>query len=514
MTLVIETGSVETDRAASASPKPDKVSDSLTKAEAAPANENGGPTLDQVITQRLQEAERQREANAKASQNAEPNTAPQPTNPETLKAAGQSAAVTGQTAGQTTPGSRFGSPEASVPPSGTVSITQMLASKLNEDNGSTGTGEPETAGASATQNTTGARETAAQNGTPSQETNSAAKTTISLQEIGSGGEQATDTDAPANQQQPQNSEMAVAALEPQSTQDPRSATASSDAPDTTGSLPDSDTAPGVPQNAADQPSGQQTTPGERLAAADAPALPLQRSNFQVQGRIALIIRGLGVKSDLTERTIDQLPSQVAMAFVPYGDNVKDWTARAHSGRHDILLQIPLEPEDYPDTNPGPHTLLTSLPIDENLKRLDWLLDRFDNISGVTNYLGGKFASSPGGFAPVLMELKARDLLYVDDSKAANPTTSQLARQISLGYSVADIVIDKNRSPDAINAALAELEAKAKAEGAAIAIGHAHADTLAALEGWLETVNDKGLVLVRISELTAPKPARVSQSTGG
>jgi len=251
-----------------------------------------------------------------------------------------------------------------------------------------------------------------------------------------------------------------------------------------------------------------------LAAADAPTLPRQRGSFALQGRIALIVRGLGVKSDLTERAIAQMPRQVAMAFVPYGDNLKDWTRRARQDRHEILIQVPLEPEGYPDTNPGPHTLLTSLSIDENLEHLDWLLDRFSGITGVTNYLGSKFASSPGAFAPVLMELKARDLLYIDDSKAANATTRQLAQQISLAYSVADVLIDAKRTPEAIRQKLSTLEARAKQDGAAIAIGHAHGATLAALEDWMGTLNDKGLALVPVTELTRPPEREVSQSTGG
>jgi len=113
-----------------------------------------------------------------------------------------------------------------------------------------------------------------------------------------------------------------------------------------------------------------------------------------------------------------------------------------------------------------------------------------------------------------MELKARDLLYVDDSKAANPTTRQLARQVSLAYSVADVVIDSKRESDAIAQKLSELEAQARENGSAIAVGHAHAATLTAIESWLNSLNDKGLALVPITELTSEPAPRVSQSTGG
>ena len=43
--------------------------------------------------------------------------------------------------------------------------------------------------------------------------------------------------------------------------------------------------------------------------------------------------------------------------------LQDWVTIARADGHEVLLQIPLEPADYPKEDPGPHTLLTSLPAD-------------------------------------------------------------------------------------------------------------------------------------------------------
>jgi len=543
--LVIETGSIPSTRTATDAAKGDVPTGALGASETASGEAGNEPSLDEVIAARLRQAadsepaqdtslpedatrqDKRKSAAAPSATSTIPqivdNSAPADSaannesapDGSTVRAASTADATTSSGSGGEVSNTR-NTPEA---PPGTVSITQMLAAELNKDDGdsaepadsSTGQAAGEPAGLeNGTAPASGGERTA-----PS--SLDTMKTAARLQQgtPATPPEDEPATAAPAQTVAPsassgQSDETTVAALDPQLDAQP-----DTQAADTAGAAVSEEQPPSAPRNATrQQPDEQPTAQPEPLASADAPALPRQRGAFQVRGRIALIIRGLGVKADLTEQAIAGMPQQVAMAFVPYGDDLKSGTQRARQDRHDILLQIPLEPKGYPDKNPGPHTLLTSLSIDENLEHLDWLLDRFDGITGVTNYLGGKFAESPGAFAPLMMELKARDLLYVDDSKAANTTTRQIARQVSLAYSVADIVIDAKRQPDAIQQKLSELETQARQNGSAIAIGHAHAATLEALQGWMRSLNDKGLALVPITELTTPPAPRVSQSTGG
>ena len=54
----------------------------------------------------------------------------------------------------------------------------------------------------------------------------------------------------------------------------------------------------------------------------------------------------------------KLPPAVTLAFAPYGAEPGKLVERARSLGHEVLLQIPLEPFDYPDNDPGPQTLQT------------------------------------------------------------------------------------------------------------------------------------------------------------
>jgi uncharacterized protein len=80
-------------------------------------------------------------------------------------------------------------------------------------------------------------------------------------------------------------------------------------------------------------------------------------------RVALVIGRLGVSANLTTDALAKLPPAVTLAFPPYGTDLDRWTARARGEGHEILLQVPMEPFDFPENDPGPQTLLTSLPAD-------------------------------------------------------------------------------------------------------------------------------------------------------
>src|SRR5262249_44409782 len=95
-----------------------------------------------------------------------------------------------------------------------------------------------------------------------------------------------------------------------------------------------------------------------------------------QPRIAIVIEGLGISANGTAEALAKLPAPVTFAFVPYGVDIDRWVSRARGENHEVLLQVGMEPFDYPENDPGPQTLLASLPAEQNIDRLQWFLARF------------------------------------------------------------------------------------------------------------------------------------------
>ena len=115
--------------------------------------------------------------------------------------------------------------------------------------------------------------------------------------------------------------------------------------------------------------------------------------------IAIVIGGLGVGAAKTSDAIMKLPPAVTLAFTPYGSDPGKLVERARAQRHEVLLQIPMEPFDYPDNDPGPQTLLTTLSAEQNLDRLFWHLSRFQGYAGIANFMGARFVVADAAMQP-------------------------------------------------------------------------------------------------------------------
>lgn len=220
-------------------------------------------------------------------------------------------------------------------------------------------------------------------------------------------------------------------------------------------------------------------------------------------RIAILINGLGISPSGTREAINRLPEEVTMAFAPYGEDLQSWVNRARSNGHEIMLQIPMEPFDYPDNDPGPHTLLSGLGPEENIGRLRWLLSRFGGYIGITNYMGAKFTSNDAALVPIMDELGRRGLSYLGDGGSPRSRALPVAIAKGLEAKKADLVIDSGQSRAAIEAALRRLESIAKERGSAVGVGTALPVTIETITEWAKSLASRGIALAPVSALLLP-----------
>jgi uncharacterized protein len=244
---------------------------------------------------------------------------------------------------------------------------------------------------------------------------------------------------------------------------------------------------------------------EGLRPADVYARPVTAQQKAAPARIAIIIGGLGIGQNTTNDAIQKLPGAVSLAFAPYGADLDRQVARARDNGHEVLLQTPMEPFDYPDNDPGPQTLVSTLPVEQNIDRLQWVMSRFSGYVGVVNFMGGRFTSSDAALSPVMREIAARGLLFVDDGSSGRSIAPQLAASTGVSAARADIVIDAVQRSGDIDAALARLEKMAREKGSAVGYGAALPVTVERLQRWAKAAEARGITLVPVSALvTSPR----------
>jgi polysaccharide deacetylase 2 family uncharacterized protein YibQ len=240
--------------------------------------------------------------------------------------------------------------------------------------------------------------------------------------------------------------------------------------------------------------------GRRAALAYAKPVDLPAGKADTP-RVAIVVAGLGISASATADAMEQLPAPVTLAFAPYGANLDNLAADARARNHEILLQVPMEPFDYPDNDPGPQTLLTSLSSAQNLDRLQWLMARMQGYVGVASLMGSRFNASDAALSPILREVAKRGLIYVDDGSSSRSVAGQIAGANNLPFAKADVVLDKMPAPAEIDHALARLELAAREHGSAVGFANASPATIERIAHWAKNLNGRGIVLVPISMVT-------------
>jgi len=228
------------------------------------------------------------------------------------------------------------------------------------------------------------------------------------------------------------------------------------------------------------------------------------------GRIAILVGGLGISQTGTSEAIAKLPGTVSLAFAPYGQELERNVQRARGTGHEVFLQVPMEPFDYPDNDPGPQTLLTGPKASDNLDRLQWVLSRFTGYVGIVNFLGGRFTSDEGALSPVLREIAGRGLLVVDDGSSSRSLLAASATRAQIPALKIDRVIDTVTRADAIDRELAALEKLAQEQGIVVASASALPVSIERITRWAAALEARNIVIVPVS---AARSFRNPSTTG-
>ena len=248
----------------------------------------------------------------------------------------------------------------------------------------------------------------------------------------------------------------------------------------------------------------QTYPGgllPRIAADGRTAMAFYAAHAEpadAHPRVALLLSGIGMSETDSMEAIAGTPPAVSLAISPYAFRPERLLAEARLAGHETLVSLPLEPDRYPIDDPGNHALLTGNAPAMNDQRLEWALTRFAGYVGATGALNGmrgeRFGAAPELMAPVLRELAARGVLYIDPRPVAPPPPFDAGRSV-------DVVIDEPAVRTEIEANLARLEQVAKDHGSALGlVGIPRPVTLDRIAAWATTLAARGFVLVPVSAL--------------
>jgi polysaccharide deacetylase 2 family uncharacterized protein YibQ len=224
----------------------------------------------------------------------------------------------------------------------------------------------------------------------------------------------------------------------------------------------------------------------------------ERARAMKMPSISIVIGGLGVGAAKTTDAIMKLPLAVTLGFTPYGSDPGKLVERARAQRHEVLLQLPMEPFDYPDNDPGPQTLLSSATAEQNLDRMMWHMSRFQGYVGVANFMGARFIATDTAMQPIAREASKRGLALFDDGSTPRSVAAAAAEGQGMPFARSDVAIDAVPTSADIDKALARLEGLAKERGVAVGVASALPISIERISAWAKTLESRGVMLVPLT----------------
>lgn len=215
-------------------------------------------------------------------------------------------------------------------------------------------------------------------------------------------------------------------------------------------------------------------------------------------RLAIVVDDIG-ESVRHAKLLLSLDYPVTFALWPHGTHARQIAGLIKAKKLEVLIHQPMEPLGYPDVNPGPGVLLSSMTDLQILSQLDRNLRLIPEAIGLNNHMGSRLTQDGQRMALLARALKNRNLLVLDS--LTHPGSRFAASALAEGAVVyrRDVFIDVEQDKDYVLKQLRKAEKIALLNGQALAIGHPLPATLEALQAW-EKERDPRVQLVRLSDL--------------
>jgi polysaccharide deacetylase 2 family uncharacterized protein YibQ len=230
-------------------------------------------------------------------------------------------------------------------------------------------------------------------------------------------------------------------------------------------------------------------------------------------RAAIVIDDVGNEIEPARKLL-ALNYPLTLSVLPHLRFSEDSAREAHRSGHEVMLHLPMEPEPNAHISPGKGAVLEGMSAVEVRTVVEDDLEAVPYVAGVNNHMGSRATQDSSLMADVMKTLAGRRLYFIDSRTTSASVALNAARREHLPAFYRSVFLDDTETVPYTLGQLREFRHKVEQEGVALAIGHPHATTIAALEEFLPEFEraDIELVvpsqLVRLPEIATMHPATV------
>lgn len=216
-------------------------------------------------------------------------------------------------------------------------------------------------------------------------------------------------------------------------------------------------------------------------------------------RVSIVIDDMGADIEKL-RELMKMDSPITVAVMPHLKYSAKVATEAHARGWDVIMHLPMEPQDMGENDPGVGALLVVMTPEEVRTQMANDFKTVPYALGVNNHMGSKFTEDAELMTVVMQEVKRKNMFFLDSRTSPDSVVEKLARSMKVDSAERNVFLDNTREKGYIKGQIRELVAIAKKKGKAIGIGHPHPETIEALRETVDELAKEGVTVVRLSEL--------------
>ena len=205
-------------------------------------------------------------------------------------------------------------------------------------------------------------------------------------------------------------------------------------------------------------------------------------------RLAIIIDDIGSDQPAAEALL-KLPYPLTLSVLPGQAHSAEIADAAFRRGDQVMLHLPMEFEGN-TAKAEPVELRVGMSAGQVNHVLDGMLAQVPHAIGVNNHEGSLATAQPQLMAELMQDLRRRSLFFIDSRTTTATVAYTAAEQAGVPAASRKVFLDDVETRDAILGQLELAARDASSEGSAIAIGHPHAVTIAALTDGLPRLKSR------------------------
>jgi uncharacterized protein len=222
-------------------------------------------------------------------------------------------------------------------------------------------------------------------------------------------------------------------------------------------------------------------------------------------RLAIIIDDLGYDGSAADAVL-ALPAPLTVAVLPHHPLSSQIAEEAHRRGDQVILHLPMQSEGNSESNAEGNgaveesELRVGMTPQQVERALDGMLETVPHAAGANNHQGSRATADAGLMDTVMRALARRGMFFIDSRTTVQTVAYDTAERDGVPAAFRRVFLDDTPRREAVLRQIELAARDAKQLGWAIAIGHPHPATIAALNEELPRLQTGGIRLVFASEL--------------